>query len=229
MGTSISAANLAIFGSRAPLPVAIVGWVTLAACVVTPVVIWACILRPGRFRAKAVPDPRLDQLAAADDVVGGKEDDSALGGWRRSLYIFVFGHEVWVQNDGQNDFFVEKWGMFFEVYKGGYHWFSVVEIAQILLIALMSVWKPHTFAVCVARNILLSVILLAFFVAIVYLKPHNALFDYWVATAMSGFMFVAVLLMTIAISMKGDPADTVKQITNTSGYLLLLSATTVMA
>ena len=226
MGTSISAANLAIFGSRAPLPVAIVGWVTLAACVVVPVVIWACILRPGRFRAKAMPDPRLDQLAAAE---AGKEAENVLSGWRRSLYIFVFGHEVWVQSDGRQDYFVEKWGMFFEVYKGGYHWFSVVEIAQILLIALMSVWKPHTFAVCVARNVLLSVILLAFFVAIVYLKPHNALFDYWVATAMSGFMFVAVLLMTIAISMKGDPADTVKKLTGGAGYLLLLTAATSMA
>eukprot|EP00754_Rhynchopus_humris_P018808 Rhum_TRINITY_DN14614_c7_g1::Rhum_TRINITY_DN14614_c7_g1_i7::g.104293::m.104293 len=226
MGTSMAASNMAFFPSRAPVLVAVAGWLALIACAAMPVGMWFGLLRPSRFHAVPVPDPRVNPNAAAlvAELTGEKEEQKLLTGWRKRAYIFVFGSWIWVRKPGASDFYVEEWGLFFETYRKGFHWFSIVEMTQIMFLAFASAWKPHTYTYCVIRNVMITLVLLIFFAVIVYFRPYNSTFDYLVAALMSGLMFFAVLFMTISICLRGEPSDTVSLLTNLAGILLFASA-----
>ena len=227
MGTSMAASGMAFFPSRAPAAVAVLGWIVLIGCASLPLVMWRMLLRPARFHATNVPDPRVNEDAAqiCGKYTGDDEmQKKVLTGWQRHAYIMVFGRELWVRKDGADENYVAKWGLFFETYRGNYHWFSLVEMVQIMFLAFSSAWKPTTFEMCVTRNVMITIGLAAFFFAIAYLRPYNSTFDYIVACLMSGMMFVAVALMSIALIMKGEPKDTVSTISGIAGFLLLVSA-----
>ena len=227
MGTSMAASGMAFFPSRAPAAVAVLGWIVLIGCASLPLVMWRMLLRPARFHATNVPDPRVNEDAAqiCGKYTGDDEmQKKVLTGWQRHAYIMVFGRELWVRKDGADENYVAKWGLFFETYRGNYHWFSLVEMVQIMFLAFSSAWKPTTFEMCVTRNVMITIGLAAFFFAIAYLRPYNSTFDYIVACLMSGMMFVAVALMSIALIMKGEPKDTVSTISEIAGFLLLISA-----
>eukprot|EP01059_Diplonema_ambulator_P000895 TRINITY_DN10702_c0_g1_i1.p1 TRINITY_DN10702_c0_g1~~TRINITY_DN10702_c0_g1_i1.p1 ORF type:complete len:244 (+),score=33.69 TRINITY_DN10702_c0_g1_i1:74-733(+) len=99
----------------------------------------------------------------------------------------------------------------------------MVEITQINLLSLCSVWKPAGSDGCSTRNIAICLILLAFFLSIIWFQPYNSPLDKIFATIINGTMFFAVLSMTIAISANGS-----KPLMDLASYLLLISALLMM-
>eukprot|EP00754_Rhynchopus_humris_P013670 Rhum_TRINITY_DN14340_c17_g1::Rhum_TRINITY_DN14340_c17_g1_i1::g.83640::m.83640 len=221
MGTALSGANLLFFSSGNPVSV-VAGLLALGYCVAVPVLMWTRLLRPAVFHGVLQPDARLDPTTAAASPTG--KQVKVLTGWRRGAYEFVFGPCVWVRKEGGPDFFVEQYGMFFEQYRGGYQWFSIVELTQAIVLALTSVLKPTTPTTCTVRNVWLTLVLLAFFVSVVRWKPFNSRLDQLVASAMTGMMFLAVLLMSVTLLMHGNPESVSKYFLSGSGFLLFCSA-----
>ena len=227
MGTVLSASNLAFFPSRAPAYAAAVGWAALLVCVGLPFLLWTLLFAPARFCATTVPDPRVDAATAAllaSTSTGRLGELSLLKGRAKTAYVFVFGRELWVRRDGAPDFFVEQYGMFFEMYKHGFHWWSMVEMSQTTIFALMAAWKPETFNNCIVRSVLLLVLLVGYFGLIVYLRPHSSAFDSLSAGLESGMTALAVLLISVAIAVGSRSPTFSNALTQCAGVLLLASA-----
>ena len=247
MGTSLSASHLAF----SPLPgrgwTAVLGWSVLALCGSIPLIMWAGLLRPAAFHAKFVPDPRIDPIAAhsllclnnrADEVEKpSSTKDKLLGergvvlqGWKRKIYISVYGKDVWVKKGKRHPFFVEQWGMFFEIYRGGYHWWSMVEVGQIVFLALASAWKPEKVGMCVLRNVLITLVLFAVLMMSIWLHPFNARIDHIASIVLNGLMFGSVLLISISliISQSSGPSSTATSFAEIAGVMLLSGAVLMM-
>ena len=218
-GTSMSASNMAFFPSRAPAGVALAGWTFLVACLSMPVLLW-CFLRKGVFHATTVADPNLEDAVGTDET----KPSMVLHGGKRWVYKFVYGTEVWVRSEGASLYFVERWGMFFESYRRGYHWWSILDVLQVLLVALFSAWKTDNYAACMVRNSLLTLGLLAYFGAVVFLRPFLAQCDQIAACILSGALFVAILMMTTAIGFNGAHASAATGMVNTAAVILIASA-----
>ncbi|KAJ9468409.1 hypothetical protein DIPPA_33099 [Diplonema papillatum] len=227
-GTAMAGSYLAL-GSKSTGFMTILGLVALLVCAAMPISIYYMILRPSCFYAVAVADPKIDAAAAElvheADVKGVSwQHKGVLTGWKRTLYVLAYGEQVWVRSAAAPPYWVEAYGLFFEQFRKGYQWFGLAEMSQVFLIALLSSWRPGSFSSCMGRNALLSVLLLAFFASVVYLRPYNSHCDQFAASLMSGFTFVAITSMTISIAMKNTHRSASDGLMGFAGVLLLLSA-----
>ncbi|KAJ9467785.1 hypothetical protein DIPPA_27924 [Diplonema papillatum] len=233
-GTALSSFNLALYPHSAGTLPSIVGAVGVAVCILFPLILWNCLFSLPQFKAATVPDPKLalheegSSFLTKDTPSGSshhyESPDVFSSSWTKSAYIFAFGRRVWVRHSDAPPFWVEQWGMFFEGFKQGFHWFSLVEIVEILCISLLSVWRPVEFAPCMSRNLLLTVVVSGYFGSIVYYRPHNAPLDLWVSVLTSGTTMLAIILISVSIALRGNPAWLVEALTTTSAVLLLISA-----
>eukprot|EP00659_Diplonema_papillatum_P012950 gene12950-19972_t len=235
-GTALSSFNLALHPHSAGTLPSIVGAVGVVLCILFPLILWNSLFAQSCFKAATVPDPKLalhhdtgSTFLCGKDTSSNSPDhyespDVFSSSWAKSAYVFAFGSRVWVRDSNSPPFWVEQWGMFFEDYRQGFHWFSLVEIVQILCISLLSVWRPVEFAPCMGRNLLLTAVVSGYFGSIVHYRPHNAPLDFWVAVLMSGTVMLAIILMSVSIAIRGKPAWLVEALTTTSAVLLLLSA-----
>ena len=220
----MAAANLAFTPSDAPLPVAVFGAVSLALCVATPFALWYSILRRSRFHALCVQDPFLSRSAAEQLGMSGQ----LLYGVKRRLYIFAYGTLVWVRTDDEpTGVFVEQYGVLFEQYRPGMHCFALVEMASIIVVALISVLKPHTTTTCTLRNLAVVATLAVYFLLLLCWRPYNARLDHLTTLIASGSTLLAVVFMTVVLMMKGSPEGLSSVLMNMAGVLLVVSAVAV--
>eukprot|EP01063_Lacrimia_lanifica_P039833 TRINITY_DN8851_c0_g1_i10.p1 TRINITY_DN8851_c0_g1~~TRINITY_DN8851_c0_g1_i10.p1 ORF type:complete len:555 (+),score=63.65 TRINITY_DN8851_c0_g1_i10:1013-2677(+) len=193
-GTALSAAQLAFPGvNTTPLGV-VVGVVGIGACVAACCGVYAC-LRWVPQRAVIAPDPRLRGAFGAGD---GEQSPPPLTGWRRELYRYMFGAQIWVNADGSR--FCEQYGLLFETVRPGRLWFVPAEMASVVAVGLLAAWHPGSMEECHARNSLISVVLGAVFAAVVLGRPFCSAFENLAAAAIAGLLFVATVLLTCAIA-----------------------------
>jgi len=206
-GTSTSAANMALYPSRAPAAVAVLGWVMLLACFLVIGVLWWWVLRAKVFAARVVVDDKLRRMTGA----------------RRWIYEFLLGRTIWVTTDSWESYFVEKNGLFFESYRDTKHWFAIAELSNVVLLSILSTIPVDSTTTCHVRNTGICLLLGGFLLALVRMKPYTSQFENIIAITSALFMCVAVISNTIAI-MIGRPGGDVDFLLILSARLLLVSA-----
>eukprot|EP01063_Lacrimia_lanifica_P039177 TRINITY_DN8541_c0_g2_i2.p1 TRINITY_DN8541_c0_g2~~TRINITY_DN8541_c0_g2_i2.p1 ORF type:complete len:1032 (+),score=93.13 TRINITY_DN8541_c0_g2_i2:45-3140(+) len=217
-GTSLAACRLLFFPTASGVQGMMVGVIGLAFCIAGPSVMYKGVLARIPSSARAEMDEAVHRIAVSQ----GK--GAVLTGKKRAAYLFVFGDRIWVPHLGDPQF-CEKYGLVFDSYKEGHSWLLQLEMAVTLLLSLFSVWKPGSATECAVRNMVITLLLLAFFVVLVVTRPFLAPLDNVVAVALSGTMALAVLVMSVAIGTDHHPEGWLFVL---SGQCLLLGAYLVM-
>ena len=212
-GTSLVAAQVVFDPSRYPTMVAVLSYVTLALCLLSPVLLYTAVLRHVKREAELFPDPAIVGNPEAGEP--GKRANS-------SVYKFAFGTDIWVS---RQSYFAEKYGNCFENVKPTCLWYILCELAVILCLSLLSGWQPTSVGSCNTRNIFITILLVLFFVATVVKRPFLAAMDNLIAITLSVLMASAVLGMTIAIAAESSKDSALYAI---SSVCLLVSALMVM-
>ena len=212
-GTSLVAAQVVFDPSRYPTMVAVLSYVTLALCLLSPVLLYTNVLRHVKREAELFPDPAIVGNPATGEP--GKRANSA-------VYKFAFGTDIWVS---RQSYFAEKYGNCFENVKPTCLWYILCELAVILCLSLLSGWKPSSVSSCNIRNIVIAVLMVLFFVATVVKRPFLAAMDNLIAITLSVLMALAVLGMTIAIAAESSKDSALYAI---SSVCLLVSALLLM-
>ena len=212
-GTSLVAAQVVFDPSRYPTMVAVLSYVTLALCLLSPVLLYTAVLRHVKREAELFPDPAIVGNPATGEP--GKRSTSA-------VYKFAFGTDIWVS---RQSYFAEKYGNCFESVKPTCLWYILCELAVILCLSLLSGWQPTSVGSCNTRNIFITILLVLFFVATVVKRPFLSAMDNLIAVVLSVLMASAVLGMTIAIAAESSKDSALYAI---SSVCLLVSALMVM-
>ena len=186
-GTSLVSTQVVFDASRHSGGVVVFAAVVLAACLASPAALYFFVLRKVTLNAELFPDPAIYGNPGTDEK--GPRANSL-------LYKFAFGRDIWVSRDS---YFSERYGICFENLRPGCLWYIVAELLCILLLSLLSGWKPTTKATCDTRNFSISAMLVVFFLAAAIKRPFIAPMDNFVAIAMSSCMALAVIGMSIAI------------------------------
>ena len=187
-GTSLVSTQVVFDASRHSGGVVVFAAVVLAACLASPAALYFFVLRKVTLNAELFPDPAIYGNPGTDDP--GPRANSL-------LYKFAFGRDIWVSRDS---YFSERYGICFESLRPGCLWYVVAELLCILLLSLLSGWKPTTKTACDTRNYSIAAMLTVFFLATAMKRPFIAPMDNFVAIAMSFSMALAVIGMSIAIS-----------------------------
>ena len=212
-GTSLVAAQVVFDPSRYPTMVAVLSYVTLALCLLSPVLLYTNVLRHVKREAELFPDPAIVGNPATGEP--GKRANSA-------VYKFAFGTDIWVS---RQSYFAEKYGNCFESVKPTCLWYILCELAVILCLSLLSGWKPSSVTSCNIRNIFITILLVLFFVATVVKRPFLSAMDNLIAVVLSLLLASAVLGVTIAIAAESSKDSALYAI---SSVCLLVSALMVM-
>ena len=212
-GTSLVAAQVVFDPSRYPTMVAVLSYVTLALCLLSPVLLYTTVLRHVKREAELFPDPAI--VGNPETGEPGKRANSA-------VYKFAFGTDIWVS---RQSYFAEKYGNCFENVKPTCLWYILCELAVILCLSLLSGWQPTSVGSCNTRNIVITILLLLFFAATVVKRPFLSAMDNLISIVLSLLLASAVLGMTIAIATE-SPKDSA--LYTISGVCLFVSALMVM-
>ena len=212
-GTSLVSAQICFAAGSYNTGTVLIGAIALCACLASPILLHLLVLKRVSQGAVLFPDPAI---YGETEGLKGKRHDSR---W----YKFCFGDAIWVTSHGHGSF-AERYGIVFENLRSGHLWFVLAEIVVILGLSLMSGWKPSTTTTCDIRNYSIAVLVTAFFLAALIARPFIATLDNVVAILLSGFMSVAVVLMSICISFEIDKDSPLYAI---SALCLLLSAVLV--
>ena len=186
-GTSLVSTQVVFDASRHSGGVVVFAAVVLAACLASPAALYFFVLRKVTLNAELFPDPAIYGNPGTDEK--GPRANSL-------LYKFAFGRDIWVSRDS---YFSERYGICFENLRPGCLWYIVAELLCVLLLSLLSGWKPTTKTACSTRNFSIAAMLTAFFLAAAIKRPFIAPMDNFVAIVMSCAMALAVIGMSIAI------------------------------
>ena len=186
-GTSLVSTQVVFDASRHSGGVVVFAAVVLAACLASPAALYFFVLRKVTLNAELFPDPAIYGNPGTDEK--GPRANSL-------LYKFAFGRDIWVSRDS---YFSERYGICFENLRPGCLWYIVAELLCILLLSLLSGWKPTTKTACSTRNFSIAAMLTVFFLAAAIKRPFIAPMDNFVAIVMSCCMALAVIGMSIAI------------------------------
>eukprot|EP01062_Namystynia_karyoxenos_P029974 TRINITY_DN22444_c0_g1_i1.p1 TRINITY_DN22444_c0_g1~~TRINITY_DN22444_c0_g1_i1.p1 ORF type:complete len:1079 (+),score=196.95 TRINITY_DN22444_c0_g1_i1:71-3238(+) len=212
------------FSDQAPLVAGIIGVVVICGSSAAPFLLWSFFLKPARLKklVYTVPDERL-------------ATEGQLSGWRRRLYIFVFGDRVWVNSHkAAPRHFVQRYGVVFEGYRECMQQYACFEMALSVAVSLLASWKPqHPGGQCNTRNFLIVFSLAAFTAGVCLQRPFKALGDNALMGVNAMTVTTAVILIEISLAMEysqlDGPAHTLLMascflLTFKAGYDLLLYA-----
>ncbi|KAJ9467648.1 hypothetical protein DIPPA_07936 [Diplonema papillatum] len=227
-GTSLVAARLFFLPNTSSLAT-VLGAVVLAACVASQVLIYYYIVRQVPFAVKYVPDPRVgtDCCESADWIMTGQQPDGVkqLSGWRKRVYVFVFGDSVAVSID-ESSFFAERWSHVCDPYRPKCAVFVCLEGGQMIAISLLSVWQPSSHGECCVRNFSLCLMLLAFAAILLYVRPFKATMDNVLSCLVAVMMSASMTIMAIGTA---ADAESDSGFFSSAGYLLLATAAIAFA
>eukprot|EP01063_Lacrimia_lanifica_P030796 TRINITY_DN4968_c0_g2_i3.p1 TRINITY_DN4968_c0_g2~~TRINITY_DN4968_c0_g2_i3.p1 ORF type:complete len:881 (+),score=212.70 TRINITY_DN4968_c0_g2_i3:309-2645(+) len=212
-GTSLAAAQLAFAPSRTSAGGVCFGWVLVLVCAAAPAMAHQ-ILGIVPRRAAVAGDPRLAPGAP-------------LQGWRRAVYRFVYGEQVWAGNDGTP--FCDQYAVMFDALRPGCLWFVPCEMGSVVAVSLLAAWQPQSMAECTARNSLITTVLAAVCGALALVRPYSAAYENLAAGAVAGSLFLAMLLLTVALAAPdsaGSLAPGALTCLVTSGWLAVAKAAT---
>ncbi|KAJ9467649.1 hypothetical protein DIPPA_07914 [Diplonema papillatum] len=207
-GTSLVAARL-LFFPKSTGPIMLAGAVVLAACVASPILVYQFVVRVIPATVKYVPDPKVAGSSTdfAYWIQAGFAENGgvrAFSGWKRTAYLFVFGDSVAV-TVGES-WFAERWSHVCDPYRPNCAVFACLEAGQMIVISLLSGWRPSVGAKCNARNFILCAMLLLYAAALVIIRPFNAALDNLLASAVAVVMFFSMLFMALGIAVEA-PAE----------------------
>ncbi|KAJ9468483.1 Laminin subunit alpha [Diplonema papillatum] len=212
-GTSLAASNLVFFPGRGPVDGVVLGLLILLACAGVPVLLWTHVLRPAKFNAVAVVDPRLCD-----------EGSVALSGWKREIYTFLFGTEVWItRDDPATALFVERFGLIFEQFRFGLQWFAIAELVTAVSLSLLAAWTPSKGAGCLLRNSMICLLFCGLFGLLWHFVPYQSRLDNSTAKILTGSMCLAMISSTIALQLSAGSAAQ-GGLLDFSAWLLVASA-----
>eukprot|EP01062_Namystynia_karyoxenos_P020677 TRINITY_DN17820_c0_g1_i2.p1 TRINITY_DN17820_c0_g1~~TRINITY_DN17820_c0_g1_i2.p1 ORF type:complete len:2350 (+),score=199.52 TRINITY_DN17820_c0_g1_i2:76-7050(+) len=162
---------------RSPLPldkaIAIIG---LAIFIAHPVLLGMLVLRPGRFRAKAVAFEDAEQHPIRSFFVGKKE---------------------WVPASDRYPHFVYQHGFSFVWWRKGFHAWMVVESAQSILVGVIAGWATTSKELCTWRNIILIGILGVYSVSVLLARPARALLTNLMIITTAGCLLCSVVFLNL--------------------------------
>eukprot|EP01065_Artemidia_motanka_P012955 TRINITY_DN17135_c0_g1_i1.p1 TRINITY_DN17135_c0_g1~~TRINITY_DN17135_c0_g1_i1.p1 ORF type:complete len:1217 (+),score=181.29 TRINITY_DN17135_c0_g1_i1:54-3704(+) len=184
-GTALAASNCTFFPDRAPPAVAALGAATLTVVAAVPFYLWRTLLWRN-LRAVTIDDPWLHPNGVRRRI------SSAL--WR--AYILLHGRKVWVSTRGH---YVERYGFVFEQYVMDRTWWLLPELYVMVALSVFAAWRTDVPAQCHARNVLVTLLLGAYFSAMVYFRPYTSPLEGMFQLALALANFVSVLLMSTAL------------------------------
>ncbi|KAJ9453937.1 hypothetical protein DIPPA_31684 [Diplonema papillatum] len=223
--TSLVAAQL-LFFPRSTVFGVLAGGTVLAACVASPILLYYYIVRQIPVEVLFVPDPRVTIASTDCTTTNGSEssdedeDIKKLTGWKRRVYLFVFGDTVAV-SIVESSFYAERWSHICDSYRPKYAVFACLEAGHMIVISLLSAWRPSGSGECNARNFILCLVLFAFAAALLYYRPLKAPMDNLLASIISVMIFVSMLVMAIGIAVQAE-AESI--FFSGAGYVLLATA-----
>ncbi|KAJ9453935.1 hypothetical protein DIPPA_31671 [Diplonema papillatum] len=203
-GTSFVAAQLLFFPKSTAFCV-LGGGTVLAACVASPILLYYYVVRQIPVDVTYVPDPRVTIASTACATTNGSEssdedeDIKKLTGWKRRVYLFVFGDTVAV-SIVESSFYAERWSHICDSYRPKYAVFACLEAGHMIVISLLSAWRPSGSGECNARNFILCLVLFAFAAALLYYRPLKAPMDNLLASTVSVLVFVSMLCMSAGVA-----------------------------
>ena len=223
-GVSLAASSLAFFPDRADALCGFVGWAYFLACLSAPFLLYYYLLRKAVFKAVPVNDPRL--VKSEKLVSNGEKSLPILKGWKRVAYTCAFGEKIWItDSDDRNNYFVERYGVVFESYRGGMQYFALAEMITMLGLSVFSAWKPGSDTACHVRNSLICLLLLLFFLAVLLLRPYMSALDNLVSALMAFMMMTAIMLVSLAIAINSTAQQvTIDNMREVAGALLMATA-----
>eukprot|EP01065_Artemidia_motanka_P012606 TRINITY_DN16952_c0_g1_i1.p1 TRINITY_DN16952_c0_g1~~TRINITY_DN16952_c0_g1_i1.p1 ORF type:complete len:1086 (+),score=131.11 TRINITY_DN16952_c0_g1_i1:40-3258(+) len=195
-GTVLAAGRVALYPAPVGSGAHAGGIISLAVCIITPLVIWRTVLRDLRESTCKVADPRLSGTLG-----------TALRPWQRKIYLVVFGKRVWVPiSDGVSPgaYCCERYGPFYEQYKEPGARFMLVELANMLALGVVAAWRPAGRVECCSRNCAATAVLLAHCVALIALRPYEAPVDAFLALTVAFGTAAAVGGMTTDLCASTD-------------------------
>ncbi|KAJ9437773.1 hypothetical protein DIPPA_21928 [Diplonema papillatum] len=207
-GTSFVAAQLLFFPKSTAFGV-LAGGTVLAACVASPILLYYYVVRQVPFDVAYVPDPRVTiattDCATANESESSDEDEDIkkLTGWKRRVYLFVFGDTVAV-SIVESSFYAERWSHICDSYRPKYAVFACLEAGHMIVISLLSAWRPSGSGECNARNFILCLVLFVYAAALLYYRPLKAPMDNLLASFVSVMIFVSMLVMAIGVAVQAE-------------------------
>ena len=188
-------------------------FVLTVACIMSPLLLYGGVVR--HVPSCAVPQPDLKLSAPGTKLLG----------WRRKLYVLVYGDVVWV-SVGEESYFAERYGVVFESYRAGKTGWMVLETSMMVFVALLSVWQPPHDTHCTARNILFCAMFIGYFLALAVFRPYAPLLDNLIMGTVGFLMMVAVVAMSVGIATKVASGSPLLQI---AAWCLVVSAYLTLA
>ncbi|KAJ9444575.1 hypothetical protein DIPPA_35377 [Diplonema papillatum] len=172
-------------------------------CVLTPLLTHRLIVRKIPGKVLYVKDPFLhpEDSYAQEHLLASAEAEAlfaapAMRGWRRRLYIFVFGDLIALDRD-EHAVFSRKYGAFCDKYRPGCANSRCWETANVVSISMLSAWQGASPMECTVRNGLmcLSLLLLALYFAA--RTPFSAPSSTLLSFAAAATTILSVVLSTI--------------------------------
>ena len=128
---------------------------------------------------------------------GSAFDGGVYEAHRSNFRVFLNGHGKWLDTEGHEGF-TRMWGLCFTMYRDGFHWFMLTEVAVSTVVGVLDGLRSTDPAECRVLMYCLLGVNGAYLLAMVGARPFTAAFDTWPFVAIAAMQAAAPLVVVLS-------------------------------